>query len=103
MNASARRKLGSHTTRHVVSVFKKIVETYPDLCMTEVQLATDDSYLCPPCLRRLDSVINLQQQLADKRKKIAEDLERSVSFGAVSVTEHVPDPLLPSTPLPPTK
>ena len=57
----------------------------------------DDSYLCLPCFRRLDGVINLQQQLADKRKKIAEDLEKSVSAGAVSVTERVPEPstLLP--------
>ena len=92
-NVSARRKLGSRATRHVIPVFREIVEEkYPGYCVTEAQLVADDSYLCLPCFRRLDGVINLQQQLADKRKKIAEDLEKSVSAGAVSVTERVPEP-----------
>ena len=100
-NVSARRKLDSRATRHVIPVFREIVEEkYPGYCVTEAQLVADDSYLCLPCFRRLDGVINLQQQLADKRKKIAEDLEKSVSAGAVSVTERVPEP---STPLPPAK
>ena len=79
------------------------MEKYRGYCATDAQLAADDSYVCLPCFRRLGGVIILEQQLADKRKKIAEDLEKSVSAGAVSVTERVSEPLLPSTPLPPAK
>ena len=100
-DASARRKLGSRATKHVIPLFTEILEEkFPGFCVTEAHIEADDSYLCQPCFRRLDSMIKLKHQLQEKRKMVADNLERSVSAGAVSLTGRAPRPSSPCTPSP---
>jgi hypothetical protein len=67
--------------------FLEIVkEKYPGFSVSEAHLQADDSYLCVPCFRRLESMKKLKQQLEDKRRKVAEDLARSVSVEIVSLS-----------------
>lgn len=78
-DVSNRRKLGSRATKQVVLVFKDLVERkYPGFRL-ETRLEGDDSYLCVPCFRRLEGVMRLRQQLADKEMKVEEHLDNSIA------------------------
>ena len=81
--SSTHRKL--RNSKHVIQIFLEIVrKTYPDCSVSEAHL--EDSYLCLPCFRRLESLKQLEQQLEDKRRKAARDLVRSASAGTVSLS-----------------
>ena len=88
-NIANRRKLGSRSTKHVISVLTEMVDRrYPGFRVTGTLLEADESYVCVPCFRRLEGVIKLRHQLADKQRKVIVDLEKSVCSGVISLSER---------------
>ena len=86
-HVSNRRKLGSHATKQVIPVFKDLAERkYPGFRL-ETQLEGEDSYLCVPCFRRLEGVIRLRRQLADKEMQVEEHLTTSVAGGTLTLVQ----------------
>ena len=84
---SKQRKLGSRATKQVIPVFKDLLERkYPGFQL-ETRLEGDDSYLCVPCFQRLEGVMRLRRQLADKEMKVEEHLDKSIAAGALTLVE----------------
>ena len=81
-HVAKRRKLSSPATKHVIPVLTEIAERMnPGVTAT---LVVAGSFICVLCFRRLEGVIKLRHQLAEREKKIADYLEKVLFHSLLS-------------------
>lgn len=89
LGTAKRRMLSNRSSKDVFSVFAEIVERrFPGVKLTE------GSFLCQVCFRRVEGILKLRRQLAEKERFIENGLDYSTltSDGGSNENASIPAP-----------